>query len=46
MADLRRHRPPHRNLHWRNKTLLNSDIPDTTPDKHPNSDNLPEPEGL
>jgi YD repeat-containing protein len=32
--------------HWRNKTLLNSDVPDTTPDKRPNSDNLPEPDGL
>ncbi len=32
--------------HWRNKTLLDSDVPDTNPDKHPNSDNLPEPEGL
>jgi YD repeat-containing protein len=32
--------------HWRNKTLLNSDAPDTTPDKRPNSDNLPEPDGL
>jgi formylglycine-generating enzyme required for sulfatase activity len=32
--------------HWRNKTLLNSDVPDTAPDKRPNSDNLPEPDGL
>ena len=31
--------------HWRNKTLLSSDVPDTTPDKRPNSDNLPEPDG-
>ena len=31
--------------HWRNKTLLNSDIPDTAPEKRPNSDNLPEPDG-
>jgi formylglycine-generating enzyme required for sulfatase activity len=32
--------------HWRNKTLLNSDVPDTAPDKRPNSDNLPEPDGM
>jgi len=32
--------------HWRNKTLLNSDVPDTPTDKRPNSDNLPEPDGL
>ena len=32
--------------HWRNKTLLGSDVPDTTSDKRPNSDNLPEPDGL
>jgi formylglycine-generating enzyme required for sulfatase activity len=31
--------------HWRNKTLLDSNVPDTTPDKRPNSDNLPEPDG-
>src|SRR6185437_12506921 len=29
--------------HWRNKTLLNSDAPDTTPDKQPAT---PAPEGL
>ncbi len=28
--------------HWRNKTLLNSDIPDTAPDKHPTT-SAPEP---
>jgi antitoxin component YwqK of YwqJK toxin-antitoxin module len=32
--------------HWRNKTLLNSDAPDTTPDKQPHTDKLPEPDGL
>ncbi|HZQ44178.1 MAG TPA: SUMF1/EgtB/PvdO family nonheme iron enzyme [Acidobacteriaceae bacterium] len=31
--------------HWRNKTLLNSDVPDITPDKQPTA-NAPEPDGL
>lgn len=32
--------------HWRNKTLLDSNVPDTTPDKIPGEDKLPQPEGL
>jgi YD repeat-containing protein len=31
--------------HWRNKTLLNSDAPDITPDKQPTI-NAPEPDGV
>jgi hypothetical protein len=32
--------------HWRNKTLLDSDVPDTTPDKVPGADKLPTPPGM
>jgi hypothetical protein len=32
--------------HWRNKTLMNSDVPETTPDKVPGADKLPRPAGI
>lgn len=32
--------------HWRNKTLLNSDVSDTAPDKVPGADKLPPPPGV
>jgi antitoxin component YwqK of YwqJK toxin-antitoxin module len=32
--------------HWRNKTLLDSDVPETVPDKIPGADKLPAPPGM